>query len=217
MRALAQSVRGRVVPIRAAVARSESTWAPLTGEILPGSKRCPPIVLPTRTVLEEITHWTHYHGTRADLRTGDLIEPGHAANFGARPRSANFVYFARTVDAAAWGAELAAGDSRGRIYVVEPTGEFEDDPNVTNMKFKGNPTKSFCSRAPLRVIGELEEWTGHPPRSDPCNEGGDRTTPSATASSRTTSDRGKFALTCSIPHAPRSPVQLSCYRFVGEL
>jgi len=114
------------------------------------------------TVLNEVTEWTHYHGTRADLRPGDLIEPGHAANFGATPRSANFVYFARTLDAAIWGAELAAGEEPGRIYLVEATGEIEDDPNLTNVKFRGNPTKSFRSRAPLRVTGELEEWIGHP-------------------------------------------------------
>jgi rifampin ADP-ribosylating transferase len=117
------------------------------------------------TVLDEVTEWTYYHGTRADLRPGDLIEAGHAANFGATPRSANFVYFARTLDAAIWGAELAAGEEPGRIFLVEPTGEVEDDPNLTNMRFRGNPTKSFRSRAPLRVIGELEEWSGHPPEA----------------------------------------------------
>jgi catechol 2,3-dioxygenase-like lactoylglutathione lyase family enzyme len=116
-------------------------------------------------VLDEVTEWTHYHGTRADLRPGDLIEPGHAANFGATPRSANHVYFARTLDAAIWGAELAAGEGPGRIYIVEPTGEIESDPNLTNMRFRGNPTKSFRSRAPLRVTGELEEWAGHPPEA----------------------------------------------------
>lgn len=116
-------------------------------------------------VLGEVTAWDHYHGTRADLQPGDLIEPGYAANHGATPRSANFVYFARTLDAATWGAELAAGDKPGRIYLVEPTGEVEDDPNLTNMRFKGNPTKSFRSRAPLRVTRELVEWTGHPPEA----------------------------------------------------
>lgn len=115
------------------------------------------------TVLDEVTEWTYYHGTRADLRPGDLIEPGHQANFGPTPRSANFVYFARTLDAAIWGAELAAGEDRGRIYLVEPTGEVEDDPNLTNARFRGNPTKSFRSRSPLRVTRELEKWTGHAP------------------------------------------------------
>jgi len=114
-------------------------------------------------VLDEVTEWTHYHGTRADLRPGDLIESGHAANFGPAPRTANFVYFTRTLDAATWGAELAAGDEPERIYLVEPTGEVEDDPNLTNAMFRGNPTKSLRSRAPLRVIGELQEWKGHPP------------------------------------------------------
>jgi hypothetical protein len=117
------------------------------------------------TVLNEIAKWPHYHGTRAALRAGDLIEPGHAANFGTTPRSANFVYFARTLDAAIWGAELAAGEGPGRIYLVEPTGEIEDDPNLTDVRFRGNPTKSFRSRAPLRVVGELRDWIGHPPEA----------------------------------------------------
>lgn len=114
-------------------------------------------------VVEEVTAWKHYHGTKARLEPGDLIEPGRAANFGAAPRTANFVYFTRTLDASIWGAELAAGDGPGRIYLVEPTGPVEDDPNLTDAKFRGNPTQSFRSRAPLRVIGELTDWTGHPP------------------------------------------------------
>jgi rifampin ADP-ribosylating transferase len=114
-------------------------------------------------VIEEVTKWSNYHGTRADLQLGDLIEPGHSANFGPLPRTANFVYFTRTLDASIWGAELASGDGRGRIYIVEPTGPFEDDPNLTNVRFRGNPTKSFRSRAPLRVVGELLDWQGHPP------------------------------------------------------
>lgn len=114
-------------------------------------------------VVSEVTQWDHYHGTRVNLRAGDVIEPGHAANFGPAPRTANYVYFTRTLDAAIWGAELAAGEGPGRIYRVEPTGEIEDDPNLTNARFRGNPTKSFRSRAPLRVVGELMQWEGHPP------------------------------------------------------
>lgn len=105
---------------------------------------------------------SYYHGTRADLRPGDLIEPGYTSNFGTR-RQANHVYFTATLDAAVWGAELAAGDGLGRIYVVEPTGLFEDDPNLTDKKFPGNPTKSYRSRQPLRVTGEIIEWQGHAP------------------------------------------------------
>jgi len=75
----------------------------------------------------------------------------------------NYVYFTATLDAAVWGAELAGGEGRGRIYIVEPTGEFEDDPNVTDKKFPGNPTQSFRSREPVRVVGELLDWVGHPP------------------------------------------------------
>lgn len=102
------------------------------------------------------------HGTKADLAAGDLVEPGRASNYGARATAA-FVYMTATLDAATWGAELAIGDGRGRIYVVEPTGPFEDDPNLTDKKFPGNPTRSYRSRAPLRVIRELTGWTGHAP------------------------------------------------------
>ena len=103
-----------------------------------------------------------FHGTKADLKPGDLIEPGRASNYGAR-RPARFVYFTQTLDAATWGAELAAGDGPGRIYEVEPTGAYEDDPNLTNKKFPGNPTKSYRTQAPLRVVGEVMGWTPHPP------------------------------------------------------
>jgi rifampin ADP-ribosylating transferase len=116
-------------------------------------------------VTGEVTEWVHYHGTRADLRPGDLIKPGYVSNFGATPRAANHVYFTRTLDAAAWGAELAVGEGRGRIYVVEPTGRIEDDPNLTNKKFRGNPTKSFRSREPLRITGEIADWQGHAPEA----------------------------------------------------
>lgn len=75
----------------------------------------------------------------------------------------NYVYFTATLDAATWGAELAVGNGRGRIYLVEPTGAFEDDPNVTDKRFPGNPTQSFRSREPLRIVGELTDWVGHSP------------------------------------------------------
>jgi Rifampin ADP-ribosyl transferase len=114
-------------------------------------------------VMSEVTEWLLYHGTRADLRPGDQIKPGHAPNFGNRARATNYVYMTRTLDAAAWGAELAIGEGPGRIYIVEPTGLIEDDPNLTNSRFRGNPTKSFRSREPLRVIGEITHWEGHSP------------------------------------------------------
>lgn len=104
-----------------------------------------------------------YHGTRAVLRPGDLITPGYAANFGNLDRATTYVYFAATLDAAVWGAELARGEGAGRIYLVEPTGPFADDPNLTDKRFPGNPTKSYRSRDPLRVIGEVTDWQGHPP------------------------------------------------------
>lgn len=114
-------------------------------------------------VLHEVTTWLHYHGTRAELQPGDLLKPGHGANFGDTARTSHYIYFARTLDAAVWGAELAAGDAPGRVYLVEPTGPIDDDPNLTDKKFRGNPTKSFRSRHPLRIVGELTGWRGHAP------------------------------------------------------
>ena len=102
-----------------------------------------------------------YHGTKAKLKVGDLIAPGHGANFGNLDRATTYVYLTGTLDAATWGAELARGEGPGRIYVVEPTGTIEDDPNLTDRKFPGNPTKSYRSREPLRIIEELVDWTGH--------------------------------------------------------
>lgn len=103
-----------------------------------------------------------FHGTKADLKPGDLIVVGHQSNFTeAQPLS--WVYFAGTLDAAIWGAELAAGNGQERIYVVEPTGPIMDDPNLTDKKFPGNPTLSYRSRDPLRVIAEVTKWQGHPP------------------------------------------------------
>src|SRR5512144_78140 len=102
------------------------------------------------------------HGTKADLTVGEMLMPGRESNFEAG-RVMNYVYFTATLDAATWGAELAAGDGRGHIYMVEPGGEFEDDPNVTNKRFPGNPTQSFRPREPMRVVGELVDWGGHSP------------------------------------------------------
>lgn len=101
-----------------------------------------------------------FHGTRADLAAGDLIAVGYQSNFtDVAPLS--WVYFTGTLDAAIWGAELAAGDGQQRIYVVEPTGAFEDDPNLTDKRFPGNPTLSYRSKHPLRVVAEVTRWQGH--------------------------------------------------------
>lgn len=103
-----------------------------------------------------------YHGTKADLVAGDLIEPGYASNYGSMKKAA-YVYLSATLDAATWGAELAVGEWPGRIYIVEPTGPIEDDPNLTDKRFPGNPTKSYRTRDPLRVMGEVRDWRGHSP------------------------------------------------------
>jgi len=102
-----------------------------------------------------------YHGTKADLAVGDLIRPGFGSNF--VERELKHIYFSATLDAATWGAELARGEGRGRIYIVEPTGSFEDDPNLTDKKFPGNITASYRSTEPLRVTGEVAEWASHSP------------------------------------------------------
>ena len=101
-----------------------------------------------------------YHGTKANLRPGDLIEPGYNSNYGSRNK-AKYVYFTATMDAAIWGAELALGEGAERIYIVEPTGPYEDDPNLTDKKFPGNPTKSYRTKSGIRVIGEVKTWQGH--------------------------------------------------------
>lgn len=100
------------------------------------------------------------HGTKADLAVGDLLVPGRLSNY-EPGRIMNHVYVTETLDAAAWGAELAVGDGAGRIYFVEPTGDIEDDPNVTDKRFPGNPTRSYRTREPVRIVGELTDWAGH--------------------------------------------------------
>lgn len=103
---------------------------------------------------------TFYHGTKADLKEGDLIAAGFNSNYG-KQKKALYVYLSATLDAATWGAELAVGEGRGRIYIVEPTGLIEDDPNLTDKKFPGNPTKSYRTKDALRIVGELKDWQGH--------------------------------------------------------
>lgn len=101
-----------------------------------------------------------FHGTRADLNPGDLTSVGYPSNF-EESRVWSWVYFASTLDAALWGAELSIGDKPQRIYVVEPTGSLVDDPNLTDKKFPGNPTMSYRSKETLRVVAEIVNWTGH--------------------------------------------------------
>ena len=105
-----------------------------------------------------------FHGTRAALADGVELVPGYGSNFQA-DRVSNNIYFTTKVETAAWGAELSAAlageEGRGHIYVVEVTGPFEDDPNVTNKRFPGNPTESYRTRSPLRIIEELSDWQGH--------------------------------------------------------
>jgi rifampin ADP-ribosylating transferase len=113
-------------------------------------------------MLNDLTSTQFYHGTKANLQQGDLIAPGFHSNYGQR-KKAKYVYFSATLDAAIWGAELALGEDTGRIYIIEPTGAFEDDPNLTDKKFPGNPTKSYRSLHPLRIIGEVSDWQGHTP------------------------------------------------------
>jgi len=108
----------------------------------------------------DLTPEKFYHGTKANLKKGDLIEPGFNSNYGKR-KKATYVYLTATLDAAVWGAELAIGEGTGKIYIVEPTGSIEDDPNLTDKKFPGNPTKSYRSKSPLRVTGEVSDWQSH--------------------------------------------------------
>jgi len=102
-----------------------------------------------------------FHGTKAALRVGDLLEPGNVSNFGQR-KSANHIYVTATLDAAIWGAELAVGNEPGRIYQVEPTGALENDPNLTDQRFPGNPTRSYRTKDAVLVVGEVTEWDPHP-------------------------------------------------------
>ncbi|RZK48795.1 MAG: NAD(+)--rifampin ADP-ribosyltransferase [Pedobacter sp.] len=104
---------------------------------------------------------TYFHGTKADLQIGDLIKTGNPSNYGLRVQ-AKYIFLSATLDAAIWGAELAHGEGKERIYLVEPTGEIENDPDLTDKKFPGNPTMSYRSKHPFKVVGELKSWQGHP-------------------------------------------------------
>lgn len=100
-----------------------------------------------------------FHGTKAELKIGDLLEPQHLSNY--QNRKSNHIYFSATLDAAKWGAELATSNLQERIYIVEPLGEFENDPNLTDKRFPGNPTRSYRSKYPLKVVAELGSWERH--------------------------------------------------------
>lgn len=100
-----------------------------------------------------------FHGTKAELKIGDLLEPQHLSNY--QNKKSNYIYFTATLEAAKWGAELAASEAKERIYMVEPLGEFENDPNVTDKRFPGNPTRSYRSKSPLVIIAELGSWERH--------------------------------------------------------
>ena len=114
------------------------------------------------TPFEEYEPGVLLHGTKANLAVGDLLRPGRTSNFEA-DRTTHYVYVTGTLDAATWGAELAAGEGRGRIYIVKPQGPIAEDPNVTDKKFPGNPTMSFRTEEPVQIVGEITDWIGHPP------------------------------------------------------
>ncbi len=103
---------------------------------------------------------TYFHGTKADLKIGDLIEAGFNSNYG-KQKIAKYIFLSATLDPAIWGAELAVGSGQERIYLVEPTGKIENDPDLTDRKFPGNPTMSYRSTEPFRVVGEVTAWQGH--------------------------------------------------------
>ncbi len=134
--------------VKVSMGESDSTYVPVLFD------RCDQIEEP------------FYHGTKSTFQVGEELVPGHGSNF-HEGRVSNHIYFAALVETAVWGAELAAAlagsGERGHIYVVEPTGPFEDDPNVTNKRFPGNITQSYRTRQPLRVVGEVETWEGHAP------------------------------------------------------
>ena len=100
-----------------------------------------------------------FHGTKAELKIGDLLGAQYVSNY--QDKKSNHIYFTATIDAAKWGAELATSGLKERIYLVEPLGDFENDPNVTDKRFPGNPTRSYRSKSPLKIIAELGSWERH--------------------------------------------------------
>ncbi|HWZ16926.1 MAG TPA: NAD(+)--rifampin ADP-ribosyltransferase [Mucilaginibacter sp.] len=114
---------------------------------------------------------TYFHGTKADLRIGDFIQIGINSNYGQKNK-AEYIYLTATLDAAVWGAELALGEGRERIYLVEPLGPIEDDPDLTDKKFPGNPTKSYRSKHSFKIVGEVTIWQGHSPEQVKAMKGG---------------------------------------------
>lgn len=106
-----------------------------------------------------LDHGPFFHGTKAALKIGDFLEPQHLSNY--QDKKSNYIYFTATLDAAKWGAELATSQSKERIYIVEPLGDFENDPNLTDKKFPGNPTRSYRSKSPLKILAELGSWARH--------------------------------------------------------
>ncbi|PIC70748.1 NAD(+)--rifampin ADP-ribosyltransferase [Sporosarcina sp. P16b] len=100
-----------------------------------------------------------FHGTKAELKVGDLLEPQFLSNY--QDKKSNYIYFTATLEAAKWGAELARSKSKERIYIVEPLADFENDPNLTDKRFPGNPTRSYRSKSPLKIVAELSSWERH--------------------------------------------------------
>jgi|SRR5690625_2858038 len=100
-----------------------------------------------------------FHGTKAKLEIGDVLQPQHLSNY--QDKKSNYIYFTATLDAAKWGAELARSNAKERIYIVEPLGDFENDPNLTDKRFPGNPTRSYRSKFPLKIIAKLGSWERH--------------------------------------------------------
>lgn len=100
-----------------------------------------------------------FHGTKAALKVGDSLNPKNLSNF--QNKKSNHIYFTASLDAAKWGAELARFEAKERIYIVEPLGDFENDPNLTDKRFPGNPTRSYRSSKPLKIVAELGAWNRH--------------------------------------------------------